>query len=85
MKENIDQFLAYCERTGERPELAFMDNKTYLVEWHPNKALKRVSFKLALYEDLEYHFLHKKPQSFYIAKVKYQGTSTNDNKSWKRK
>lgn len=85
MNEDIKSFLDYCNRTGERPELALIDNKTYLVEWHPNKALRRVSLKLALYEDLEYYFLHKKPKSFYIAKVKYQGTSTNDNKLWKRK
>ena len=73
---NIDQFLDYCERTGERPEKVNIDGKDYIVEWHPNKMLKRIYPKQLDKEEIEL---------FYIAKVKCQGTSTNDNKSWKRK
>ena len=42
MEEGIKQILAYCERTGERPEKVAIDDKTYIIEWHPNKMLKRI-------------------------------------------
>lgn len=69
MEENIKQFLSYCERTGERPEKVNIDGKDYIVEWHPNKMLKRIYPKQLDKEEIEL---------FYIAKVKYQGTASGD-------
>lgn len=75
MEEGINKFLAYCERTGERPEKVFIDGKTYVVEWHPNKMLKRIYQKQLDEEEIELS---------YITKVKHQGTTSIDNTSWKR-
>lgn len=45
MEESINKFLDYCERTGERPKKANIDGKECIVEWYPNKMLKRIYWK----------------------------------------
>ena len=60
MEENIKQFLAYCERTGKRPEKVFMDDKSYVVEWHPNKMLKRIYPKPLSMAEVELFYVTKK-------------------------
>lgn len=70
MEENIKQFLAYCERTGKRPEKVNIDGKTYVVEWHPNKMFKRIYPKPLNYEDVDMIYLADIPPC--------QGTSGSD-------
>lgn len=66
MTTPIDQFLSYCERTGDRPEKTNIDGKTYIVEWHPNKMFKRIYPQPLSEEEIEF---------FYVTKAMRQGTS----------
>lgn len=70
MEESINKFLAYCEKTGKRPEKVSIDDKTYVIEWHPNKMLKRIYPKPLSMEEVEIFYVSKK--------LLRQGTSSSD-------
>lgn len=77
MEESINKFLAYCEKTGKRPEKVSIDGKTYIIEWHPNKMLKRIYPKPLSMEEVEIFYVSKK--------ILRQGTSGSDASKMFRK
>lgn len=70
MEESINKFLDYCEKTGKRPEKVSIDGKGYIIEWHPNKMLKRIYPKPLSMEEVEIFYASKK--------LLRQGTSSCD-------